>query len=104
MRVRQFLQVIMQAKLLYFSVESRRYVWNLDMINKQMISDEVAELMARTLSQLPKPLMKTLQIVSCLGSQVEASTLELLNSGQEILSFDMQDQLCLAAKESRAFL
>ena len=43
--------------------------------------------------------MKLLQIISCLGFQVEASTIEVLNKSGRILQFDMMHELDNAEKE-----
>ena len=85
--------------MLEFSVRSRRWIWDCDTVDMQMISKEVAELLTTTFAQLPSTLMKTVKIASCLGSQVEESTIEAMNSRQEILPFNMVHELHQAVKE-----
>jgi predicted ATPase len=85
--------------MLSFSVESRQWKWDCDVVDMTMISDGVAELLTTLFSQLPSALMKTLKVISCLGYQVETSTLEALNSRNEVLPFSMQTQLELAVQE-----
>jgi len=97
--VMQFLRTIVLNKMLTFSVKHRRFVWDCDILELQVISDDVANLLTTRFDELPDGLMKTLKIVSCLGSQVEKSTLELLNSDQEVLPFNMIDELHRAVKE-----
>ena len=85
--------------MLEFSVERRRFVWDCDIVDLQMISDDVAKLLTERFNKLPKSLMQTLKIVSCLGSQVEESTIELLNLDQQLTPFNMMDELDQAVKE-----
>lgn len=95
----QFLRSIVQNKMLSFSVKRRRWVWDCDTIELQTVSEGVAELLAASFSQLSPTLMLTLKVVSCLGSQVEESTIDALDSSNEVLSFNMQSQLPLAVHE-----
>jgi len=97
--VKQFLKSIIENRMLEFSVNSRRWTWTCDVIDKQMISDGVAQLMTTRFIQLPHHLMQTVTIVSCFGSQVDNSTIDLLNIGHQLLPFNMQDALELAIKE-----
>jgi len=95
----QFLRSIIQNRMLEFSVQQRRFVWDCDIIDLQMISDDVAKLLTTTFDKLPASLMKTVQIMSCLGPQVEKSTIELLNLDQQFLPFDMIHELDRAVTE-----
>ncbi|KAL7533200.1 hypothetical protein ACHAXR_005661, partial [Thalassiosira sp. AJA248-18] len=97
--VRQFLKSIMHNNMLEFSVRSRRWTWDCGTVDLQMISDGVAGLLTSTFNRLPVSLMKTLQVISCFGNQIEASTIDIINSGQQVLPFDMQNELPLAIKE-----
>jgi len=49
--------------------------------------------------QLPPTLQKTLKVLSCLGCQVEESTIEALDSRNEILSFSIKEELPVAIEE-----
>ena len=84
--------------MLEFSLESRRWTWDFDVIDMQMISDGAAELLTTTFSQLPSTLMQTLQVASCIGSQVEYSILDLLTFGH-LLPVTMSIELERAVKE-----
>ena len=99
----QFLKTIIENRMLQFSVDSCCWIWNYDVIDMQMISKGgVAELLATKFNQLPLPLMQTVKIVSCLGSQAEESTLSLLNSGHHvhrIVPFDLLNQIEIAVNE-----
>lgn len=93
------LRSIIRNKLLTFSVKSRRWVWDCDTLNVKLISDGAAELLLTSFCGLSPNLMQTLQILSCLGSQVEESTIVALDSRISILSFDMRNELPLAVRE-----
>lgn len=95
----QFIRSIIQNKLVEFSVKHRRFTWDCDIVDMQMISDDVAKLLTTTFSKLPTRLMQTVKIVSCLGSQVEESTIELLNLGEQVLPCNMLNELDQAVKE-----
>ena len=65
----------------------------------QMISDGVVNLLATTINELSVPLLQTVKIISCLGYQVEESTMEVLDSSNKLLSFNMLDELPRAIEE-----
>lgn len=94
----QFLKTIIQNRMLQYSVASRRWTWDCEVIDMQMISEEVAGLLTTRFSQLPLPLMQTVIVTSCFGSQVDEPTMELLNAGQ-LLPFNMLDALVFAINE-----
>ncbi|KAL7526338.1 hypothetical protein ACHAXR_003613 [Thalassiosira sp. AJA248-18] len=98
--VDQFLKSIMQNNMLQFSVRSRRWTWDYVTVDLQMISDGVAELLTSTFNLLPDPSMKTLKVASCFGNQIEESTIDVMNSGQQVLPFDMQNELQLICRMS----
>ncbi|KAL7532255.1 hypothetical protein ACHAXR_009447, partial [Thalassiosira sp. AJA248-18] len=97
--VDQFLISIIHNNMLQFSVRFRRWKWDCETIDFQMISDGVAKLLTSTFNLLPVPLMETLKVVSCFGNQIDNTTIELINSGHQVLPFDMQNELPLAVKE-----
>ena len=85
--------------MLEYSGKNRGWEWDCETIDLQMISKGVAELLTSTFNQLPAKMMKALKIVAIIGSQIEQSTVDLLNEGHTVLSFDMQPELELAVKE-----
>ena len=98
--INQFMRCIIQNKMLQFSVKSRRWEWDNDVVDMQMISDGVAGLLTSTFNQLPSALLQAINIVSCLGFQVEEATIDAMNSSKnEVVSFDMHEQLQAAVKE-----
>jgi predicted ATPase len=95
----EFLRSIIRKKMLLFSVKSRRWTWDCDVVDMQMISDGVAQLLTATFGQLPSTLMQTLKVLSCLGSQVEESTIDALDFRNEVIPFNMWIELPAAVKE-----
>jgi len=97
--VLQFLKSIIQNRMLEYSLEHRRWRWDIDVIDMQMISDGVAELLSTRFNLLPLPLMQTAMVASCFGSQIDDSIIDLLNEDRALLPFDMQGALRMAIKE-----
>lgn len=102
--IEEFLVSVISNNMLRFAVKERRWIWDDEVIDLQMISEGVAELLARKLHQLPKDILQTLKICSCLGSQVNRSTIRRLDSGN--LPFSLLESLDAAVNEGlmeRAF-
>lgn len=95
--IEEFLVSVISNNMLRFSVKERRWIWDDEVIDLQMISEGVAELLARKLHQLPKDILQTLKICSCLGSQVNRSTIRRLDSGN--LPFSLLESLDAAVNE-----
>ncbi len=95
--IEEFLVSVISNNMLRFSVKERRWTWDDEVIDLQMISEGVAELLARKLRQLPKDILQTLKICSCLGSQVNRSTIRRLDSGN--LPFSLLESLDAAVNE-----
>ena len=88
----QFLKCIIANGMLTFSVKEKGWIWDNDTIEMQII-------LATTFSKLPRQLMQTVKIMSCIGFQVEEVTFDALNSGNKLLSFNIHEQLKAAVEE-----
>ena len=97
--VLEFLRSVIRNKMLQYSVKYRQWTWDRDVVDMQMISDDVAQLLVTKFDQLPSNLQKILRVLSCLGYQVEESTIDALDAGNDVLSFSMKDTLPVAIKE-----
>ena len=64
-----------------------------------MISDGVVNLLTTTINELPLTLLQTVKIISCLGHQVEESTIIALDSRNKLLPFNMLAELPHAVAE-----
>ncbi|NCF55214.1 MAG: AAA family ATPase, partial [Planctomycetia bacterium] len=97
--VLQFLRSIIKNKMLTYSIRHRQWIWDYDVVDMQMISDDVAQLLTTTFDQLPSSLLEVLKVISCLGFQVDEATVEALDSGNDILPISMRGALPLAVEE-----
>ena len=95
--VKQFLESIISNTLLQFSVKERRWIWDEDVIDLQMISDGVANLLTQKLERLSPNVLITLKVCCCLGFQVEESAIAMLNSDD--FPFNLTEGLDSAVKE-----
>jgi len=96
----EFLWSIIQNKCLQFSVRSRRWEWDVETISMSTISDGVAELLLESFSQLPSRVKQLIKIISCLGYQVEEWLIDALDYNNQILSFNMKNELVIAVQEN----
>jgi predicted ATPase len=94
----QLLRSLIQDGMIEYSVKSRRWIWDCDVIDMVMISDGVAELLTSTFSRLPSELMKALKIISCIGFQVDEAAIAALDSRKKVLPFEMMRQLHIAVQ------
>ena len=94
----QLLKSLVQNGMLEYSIKSRSWSWDLEIIELQVISEGVAELLIARFHQLPGDMLRTLEILSCLGLSAHDSTIDILNAKQNTV-FDMHDELHLAINE-----
>ena len=95
--VKEFLESLIASKIMTFSVKLRRWRWDEEIVDIKMISKSVAELITKKIRHLPENVLTTLKIAACFGSQVEVSTMRILNSDET--AFDMMGALEMAIKE-----
>ncbi|MBF0228899.1 MAG: AAA family ATPase [Desulfamplus sp.] len=65
---REFLKNLHHQKLLYFDHKEGQWIWNLDEIKSQNISDNVVELVLERLKHLPRECARLLCFASCIGN------------------------------------
>ncbi len=99
MFVKEFLKFIIEKHTLQFSVKSRQWVWDDDVIDLISISDGVAELLLDKLRMIPSSLLEVLKVAAALGSQVEERTLKLLNDNPLAFGLQLRQSLPLAVQE-----
>ena len=63
---------------MFFSLTSRKWEWDYDLIRDRTISDGVAEILTRRLRRLPDDLFTALQVLSIFGSEVPMEVLSLV--------------------------
>jgi len=73
-----FITTLANDKLLTFDAAEGAWIWDVSGIRAKGFTDNVADLMAAKLSQLPPDTQKTLGILACLGPAADAATLAAL--------------------------
>ena len=72
--------------LLSYSLTSRKWEWDEEMIEARTVSDGAAELLTRKLLRLPRSVLSALCVVSIFGSQVSLEDLAHINAVCGILN------------------
>lgn len=81
--INEFLKIIYQENILFFSYEQGSWQWDLAKIQQQSATDNVITLLTTKIHLLPKSTQEVLMLCSCLGHQFDFNTL-LIVSGQTI--------------------
>lgn len=76
--LREFLKSLYDDNLLKFDLQSLSWHWNLAQIKAQQITDNVVDLMAQKIKNLPSSTQEVLKLSSCIGNQFELQTLTII--------------------------
>jgi tRNA A-37 threonylcarbamoyl transferase component Bud32 len=79
--VRQFLRTLAEKKLLAFNAATACWVWNIDRIEQEQISDNVVELVAERIGRLSSAAQRLVQLASCIGNHFDLHTLAIVSGG-----------------------
>lgn len=71
----QFFKMLYHEKMLTIDVERKKWVWNIEEIKNQNITDNVVELMIQRLQKLPVETQELLSLASCIGASFNLPTL-----------------------------
>jgi len=77
--VNEFLKTLYSEKLLNFDLMQQRWVWSLETIKAQAITNNVVELMLGKMQKLPDNTQHMLQLGSCIGSLFDLQTLSIIS-------------------------
>ena len=77
--INEFLKTLYSEKLLNFDLNQQRWVWSLDAIKAQAITNNVVELMLGKMQKLPSDTQHMLQLASCIGSLFDLQTLSIIS-------------------------
>lgn len=78
MFVIEFMKSLEKSKMLTYNLSERQWVWDIDIVPLQRISDSVAGLLMSKLLNLDKNVLDCLIMASCFGYQINMPIMELL--------------------------
>jgi len=81
--VKQMIKVLHEDKLLYYSASRRRWEWDLEAIQEQLIADSAVELLVDMMKHYEADGQRMLQIASCFGSSFDAATVQLVYDSKD---------------------
>jgi predicted ATPase/signal transduction histidine kinase/FixJ family two-component response regulator len=74
----EFLKSLYEQALLVFELKTQSWQWKASEITALDMTDNVVELMAGKIGQLPRHTQATLKLAACIGNQFELKTLSLI--------------------------
>jgi len=77
--INEFLKSLHQQDLINFNYEQGAWAWDLQAIQNQKMTDNVVELMANKIEQLPLPTQAVLKLAACIGNQFDLETLAIVS-------------------------
>lgn len=95
----EFLRSLIQNDTLQFSVKSRRWSFDEEVVDLYTMTNDVADLLTKKLGRLDHHVLETLKEASCIGYQVDICTLNLLQQGNTHQKLRVEDALDLAVHE-----
>ena len=77
--VNEFLKSLHQQKFITFNYDQGTWIWNLQAIQNQNMTDNVVELMMSKIKQLPIPTQSILQLAACIGNRFDLEALAIVS-------------------------
>lgn len=93
--INEFIKILHQDNLLFFSYEEGAWRWDLAKIQQQSATDNVIDLLTAKIHHLPPETQETLKLASCLGHEFNFKT--LLTVGKQTVG-KTAESLCQAIK------
>ena len=78
--IKQLVMELRKRRLLHLSLSRRRWVWETDKIRDMEIPENVATFILESFYCLPPDVLSALSVLSCFGSRVEISLIEILEA------------------------
>ncbi|GAB1540179.1 AAA family ATPase [Scytonema sp. NUACC21] len=75
----EFLKSLYTQGLLVFDFQTRRWQWDLQHIRARDITDNVVELMAKKIQNLPEKTQEVLRLAACIGNYFDLKTLSIVH-------------------------
>ena len=82
--VLKFLKSLNDEGLLWFSMTSRRWEFDLNKIRPKEISDDVVQHMTQQMTRLSQRMQVALKVAACLGPNFDKKVLEMASSGDNL--------------------
>jgi diguanylate cyclase (GGDEF)-like protein/PAS domain S-box-containing protein len=76
--LQEFFHSLCALESIHFDRQLNRWSWDLDEIQKQAITENVVELLARRAQQLPQATQRVLKMAACLGNSFDLDTLAIV--------------------------
>lgn len=81
--VNQILKSLYEDHLLFFSFNSKSWVWDMEKIKSMDLTDNVVDLMAEKVQRLSEKTQNVLKLAACIGNRFDLSTLQIINDDSE---------------------
>lgn len=83
--VREFIRTLVDRNLVTYSLREKRWIWDVDKINAEQITDNVLHLISLKMNLLSNDIRTALKVVSCFGMKVKVSVVNDLSDTQQYL-------------------
>ena len=80
----EFLKALYKQRLIDFDREQRRWVWDVDKIQSQQMTDNVVELMTEKLQQLTPETQKLIKLAACIGNRFPLNVLTVVSDSTSV--------------------
>ena len=77
--INTFLNSLYRDNLLYFNRDARKWQWDLEVIKKRDITENVVDLLSRAIRKLKPEIQQILQLAACIGDLFEIQTLAIIS-------------------------
>ena len=84
--VKEFIRTLVERGLVEYSLREKRWLWDLDAISSQPITDNVLQLITSKMNTLSENAQTALKVASCFGIKVLASVVQSLSDTQQYSS------------------
>jgi tRNA A-37 threonylcarbamoyl transferase component Bud32 len=80
---RRLLSSLYEEGRIHYDAEIRSWKWDIGEINAEAIADNVADLLAESIAQLPEETVDILKLAACIGSRFDIPTLAMISGLEE---------------------
>jgi len=83
----EFLRSLLDSAVLKYSLRERRWIWDIDKIEAENITDNALHLLSSKMTNLPENVQLVLKILSCFGIKADERVVEYLSSTSQYPDF-----------------